>query len=249
MPLTLRTKYGTTYLYQPFFTQQLGVFSTFSCNTGIVKLFLDAIPEKIKYADYNFNILNQLNENNFIAIENKTYHLDLIPGKTTIGKTYSENTRRNIKKAENNKVSITKGLQVNELIHFKKITSTVKLPEDAYDNLRQIVSFALMNNNGEIYGAWSENNELCAAAFFVYSHQYAYMLIAASNESGKANSAMFALIDQYIKENSGRPITLDFEGSNIPGIARFYAGFGAVPVTYMKMKMNRLPAIVRWMKK
>ena len=41
----------------------------------------------------------------------------------------------------------------------------------------------------------------------------------------------------------------DFEGSMIPGVARFYAGFGANPETYFQLKFNRLPLPLRWIKR
>jgi hypothetical protein len=44
-------------------------------------------------------------------------------------------------------------------------------------------------------------------------------------------------------------MTLDFEGSNIPGIARFYKGFGALPQTYYSLHQNRLPKLLQIFKK
>jgi hypothetical protein len=123
------------------------------------------------------------------------------------------------------------------------------MKEAEYDRLRQIVSRAVLKGAGVIYGAYTESNELCAAAFFAFSHQYVYMLVAASDGKGKENSAMFLLIDTFLRENSGKVMTLDFEGSNIPGIARFFAGFGAMPVYYYKVRINRLPFFVKWLKK
>src|ERR1019366_1761696 len=46
MPLTQNSKYGINYLRQPFFTQQLGVFSTSELTEAILTDFLTAIPEK-----------------------------------------------------------------------------------------------------------------------------------------------------------------------------------------------------------
>jgi hypothetical protein len=35
----------------------------------------------------------------------------------------------------------------------------------------------------------------------------------------------------------------------IPGVARFYSGFGATAETYFQLKFNRLPLPFRWFKK
>ncbi|MDP2115636.1 MAG: hypothetical protein Q8K69_16440, partial [Bacteroidota bacterium] len=71
----------------------------------------------------------------------------------------------------------------------------------------------------------------------------------ASNEEGKKVNAMHKIVDQFIQEHSGSLLTLDFEGSSIPGIARFYAGFGSEPEQYYCLKSNRLPIPLRWFKK
>jgi hypothetical protein len=60
---------------------------------------------------------------------------------------------------------------------------------------------------------------------------------------------MFLLIDTFIQNNSGKNLILDFEGSNIPGIARFYKGFGAMAETYYSVHQNRLPRLLRIFKK
>jgi hypothetical protein len=39
----------------------------------------------------------------------------------------------------------------------------------------------------------------------------------------------------------GSDLEFDFEGSMLPGLQRFYAGFGAKPYLYMRLTHNRLP--------
>ena len=50
---------------------------------------------------------------------------------------------------------------------------------------------------------------------------------------------MFMIINELIKENAGKDILLDFEGSQIEGIARFYKGFGAINQPYYVLKKFR----------
>jgi hypothetical protein len=56
---------------------------------------------------------------------------------------------------------------------------------------------------------------------------------------------MFLLIDSFIREHAGQALTLDFEGSNDPNVARFYKSFGAAECNYYKITINRLPWIAK----
>jgi hypothetical protein len=42
---------------------------------------------------------------------------------------------------------------------------------------------------------------------------------------------------------------LDFEGSDISSLAFFYSSFGATEEKYSAVKLNKLPALVKWFKK
>jgi hypothetical protein len=78
MPLPVRKKYGITYCYQPFFAQQLGVFSKNEINPEIVNKFIAAIPKDIKVINYNLNHFNTLNPKEYHTNNNDNYLLDLI---------------------------------------------------------------------------------------------------------------------------------------------------------------------------
>lgn len=85
--------------------------------------------------------------------------------------------------------------------------------------------------------------------FFVTSNQKCIYLAASSNQAGIEQSAMFFLVDTFIEKNVCKKQILDFEGSNIRGVARFYAGFGATTETYYSVHQNRLPRLLRIFKK
>ena len=63
MPLTGGKKFGVNYLYQPYFVQQLGVFSKSSITPEMTQAFLDAIPSKYRFAEIRLNEGNALNDN------------------------------------------------------------------------------------------------------------------------------------------------------------------------------------------
>lgn len=252
MPLTGARKYYIYYLYQPFFTQQLGVFSTKKLSTKIIEQFIKSIPQNYRFIEINLNSFNRLDKRKFDIKYNITYQLDLISRYDTLFSHFSKNTIRNLKKALNNRLSLVNGLSVNELINFTKQqldAKAVGLKLRHYNILRRIVSQAVRYRACEMYAVFSPENELCAAAVFLMSHNKSIMLVSASNETGKQMRAMFLIVNQHIKNHAESNLTLDFEGSNIEGIARFYRGFGAIPCEYTSLKINRLPWYMKILKK
>jgi hypothetical protein len=57
------------------------------------------------------------------------------------------------------------------------------------------------------------------------------------------------LLDRMIKEFSGQQLVLDFEGSQIAGIAEFYRQFGSTPEPYPFLRFSQLPVPFRYFKK
>ena len=252
MPLVNNRKYGLRYIYQPFFTQQLGVFSSFPPEPDIVNQFLNAIPKKFRLTDMNLNLGNVPTVASFSIRKNTTYQLSLHSRADNLRTFYNSNTKRNIQKAIQNNIRISTVPDVSHFLEFTKKNLYEKSPEikqEHYVSLQKVISFALPNQLGEIYGAWDSENNLVASVFFVTANQKCIYLAASSNQAGIEKSAMFLLIDTFIQNNAGKNQILDFEGSNISGVARFYAGFGASPETYFSVHQNRLPRVLRIFKK
>ena len=57
------------------------------------------------------------------------------------------------------------------------------------------------------------------------------------------------MINEFIKDHAGQKLFLDFEGSDVKSVARFYIGFGAVEENYPAIKLNSLPGVVKLFKK
>src|SRR5688572_1485429 len=78
MPLTPGKKMGISYLYPPFFTQQLGVFSVKKVTAETVMNFLRAVPAQYSYWEINLNTFNNVAGKEFEFRPNLTHELDLI---------------------------------------------------------------------------------------------------------------------------------------------------------------------------
>jgi len=241
MPLTVKNKYWINYIYQPPYTQQLGIFTFSLLTPELVEQFIRAIPEKYKVIDIQLNTYNKVSLADRHVTEKLTYELDLILSYSDLVKKFKSNTKRNIRKAEKNGVKVIKNINLKEFLLLLKTNSKEPVTFDQLNILRQIIPFTISHNMGAIYSGYNNHNELVAAAYFIWSHQKAIYLLSASTDEGKEDSAMFAIVNSFIREKAERNITLDFEGSMIENLARFYSGFGAEPCTYARVKINKLP--------
>jgi len=267
MPLTWRKKYGIKYLYQPFFTQQLGVFSVEKSDTYLVKNFLEAIPKQFQFIEINLNTFNQDYPaktqspqsfnflgglSGFAGKANLTHELDLIESYENIAENYTENLKRNLKKSANNKLKMIFANQPEAVIKLFKQNrgATISnLKEADYKTLSVLMEQAIKRGKGQIIHILNEANDLCAGAFFIESNNKVIFLFSGLSEEGKNLHAMPYLIDLFIRENAGKNITLDFEGSNDANLARFYKSFGSKECVYTQVKINRLPFPINKLKR
>ncbi|MCU0387633.1 MAG: hypothetical protein MUE71_03400 [Chitinophagaceae bacterium] len=88
-----------------------------------------------------------------------------------------------------------------------------------------------------------------AIGLFLKDDRRLYNIASTTLPNGRTLEANHFLFDQLICEFSGQNILLDFEGSDLPGVARFYQKFSPENRPYFFWKSNRLPAVLRWWKR
>lgn len=235
MPLPFNTKYGIYYIHQPIFTQQLGIFSKSLLNKDIILEFIKSIPKKFKLIDINLNKYNKVESNEFEVFEKSNVELDLFNDYDFISKNYSSNHKRNLKKANKNDLIFTPHCEPEQLIELFKHNKGKEInvfTDRDYKRLTRLLYQLIYKGKGRIFGVNNDNNSLIAAAFFAYDFNRLIFLFSGQNSESMQKGGMHYLLDSVIKEFAGKKITLDFEGSNISGIKRFYLGFGSKEFKY-----------------
>lgn len=244
MPLTGGRKWGIGYLLQPLFAQQLGVFSSNILSGEHVANFIHNIPRRFGYIRINLNIHNHPDlQPTYRLIENKNHLLDLIHDYRKLASHYAQNTKRNLKKSLKYDLSLSKNVNPAEVIGLFRNNrgKHIKVMNDeAYNRLLRLMYAAIHKGKGITYGVYTQNNELCAGAFFLLENQHLIFLFSGSNPEARQNEAMTFLLDSVIREFAGSQVILDFEGSNDENLARFYRGFGSKEVNYNVLKCNLL---------
>lgn len=249
MPLTHNRKYSIHYLYQPPFAACLGVFGK-DVHAETVQAFLKAIPAKFKYWDIYFNPGNCFSIPGFSLYQRMNFVLDLHKDYDSLYQAYRDNVKRNIKKSEQFGLSIQRNIPVSEVVSLVKEHS-IKPAASAGDLARFETLYHSLyeKQQATTYAVYTQKKQLVAAAVFFFSHARAYYILVANHPNGKTLGASHALINAFIKDHAGQNILLDFEGSDVPGLAFFYSSFGAVEEKYSAIKLNRLPALLKWIKK
>ena len=255
MPLVWNDKMlKTKQIYQPFLSQQLGLFSMNICSRTRLEAFLNAIPTEFKYVNMQLNFSNtDIAEFENWKMELKpNFILDLKRPYEDIHKAYSTNLKRVLKKIDEHNLYATTDLKPEKFVAEARkyhIQQKTNIPEAFFHTALRVIYNCLHRGQGTIFAVFDENQQLCAATFIVYDSYRLINLINFSTQIGKSNNSMHFLLDSLIRNNANSIKMFDFEGSAIEGIARFYESFGAINQPYPSIKYNNLPWYLRLIKK
>lgn len=249
MPICGSRKLGISYMFQPFFVQQLGIYSQSLLSKNEVENFIMAIPEKFKVIRYRLNEYNKVNIDADYIVSHRNVELDLIYDYQRLYNNYSKNTKRNLAKAEAAGLSINKDISpksVIELFRNNRGRDVKHWGDREYERLLELIETAVSRESCFLCGAVDVDAELIAGAAFMCSHDRIIFLFSGNDESKKDKHAMTFLIDNVIREFSETQYVFDFEGSDNEGLARFYKGFGGKEVFYPEIRRNKFKGIFKF---
>jgi hypothetical protein len=249
MPLCSKRKWGIDYLHQPLGLQQLGTFAV-STSHELHRAFLVAARTRFRFIDIMLNEAMPgalVDEAGIEARENQVLHVNAPHG--VITSRYGSNHQRNLKEAGVGLNPLPISVDAFELL-FRATTGQRFGP----DALKGFGAFMTAVAEGIARGqcrivALGEGENVCAAACFADWEGRSILLKSANTTQGHTRKAMFRIVDDWINTHAGTGTLLDFAGSRTPGTARFNKGFGAVDRAYFRLRANRLPIPIRWLKR
>ena len=232
IPLPYRNKCGVNYVYTPPFISRLGFFSRDEIPQKEITAAFDHIPKKFCLVELGLNRLCPPS----LGREAQSFELHLNQDYQNIYSNYSDNTKRILKSAAKKQLMLVQTVEIEDIISLfknnrgKKIDHSI--PEAHYQILIKLVQCASKSGNIEKWGVWDQNHQLIAGAIFLNDQNRKWFWFSGRDDSKSDSKAMFLIIDHMIKINQNSELILDFNGSNNPNIARFYAGFGATSYIY-----------------
>jgi hypothetical protein len=236
MPLPKKKKWGINYIYQPYWIQHLGIFSTISLTDDVVEKFMTNVPKKFRLIDYNVNFRTKNCDNciNYILALNKNYK--------SLFKAFSKGRKSSINQAKK------AGLKIKEIDDWYPIIKLFKqnkglnidISDSAYLKLEKLLKSAQELEQLKVITVNTKDNTLLGGAFFIISASRVTYLFSAIDMQGRRLQAMSYLLSAVIETYSERACIFDFEGSMLPSVAAFFRSFGSQKETYFHLKKRQL---------
>ncbi len=248
MPLPYKKKVGLKYIVKPTFVQQLGVFCKTHLSKSALNLFLRQAMRNFLYIDTNLNysLIPDINiGKKFLFVSKKNFILNLNITYDELYKNFNTNTKRNIKKSRKENFKISYTLYIREFLEFKMKNSKIEFTVQMQEVFTELLKYITQNGHYKYIEIRNEKNEIIAASFFIVDKSRAYYIFSASNDEGKKKNASFLIMDNFIREFSDKNIILDFEGSNIPGLERYFKGWGAYEQNYYNFKYSKFNFLIK----
>lgn len=247
-PVPKYKKFGMSYIKQPLFTQQLGLYhrkDSLNEKQSLVEV-LKVLDRKFLFIlSYGFNEHNQLNfphvYKNFIFEKRLNHIIRLDTDYGVILKDYRKNRKYSLKSAQKAQITLVQSNNIENLISIFDENIAHKIPNvkgnvDVYKTLIRIFDKCLHNNMCFLIEAKNENDlSIGSCLFLIYKARIIY-LFSAVNEEGKAKNVITLIIDSVLQKYQSSGYVFDFEGSSIEDIASFYRSFGSEAVYYPVIK-------------
>jgi hypothetical protein len=253
LPLTSNRKFGIGYLYQPNFTQQLGVF--FKKETPVPwNKIISWLQKKFLFCEVNWNYSTPVHlfANTIHYSSGTNFILNLSRSYTRIADSYHNDLKKNLKQSNKFTLKYKADISYEKSINLYMLHYKERMPHvttSHYNAFKSICTYAAKNDHLICRKITDVNNETVASALLLKDEKRLYNLMNTTTSEGRRTHANHFLIDAIIKEFCNSNLILDFEGSDLAGVKSFYENFGAVNQPYFKVKYNNLPWPLRLFKK
>ena len=234
MPVPWKQKYFIKYVTQPFFCQQLGVFSKEKFTKETQEEIIKKIPKKFVKVSLNFNSNNFFNKK---MSKKKNYILKIEDSYLKNYKKFNSNRKRVLRRIEKDSL-IIRETEFSNLIRLTKENYSYLTYKDSDYKKIHLLSDKLKNKkHGFVLGVYKDEMLLGGVLFLKDNFRVTYLFSAVNTEGKKLNAATF-LISEVLKKQITQNYIFDFEGSMDSGIAKFFKSFGAVNENYYQYKTN-----------
>lgn len=238
LPYGLHQRMGTRFLRNPHLIPYLSVISSAPISSTITEKMLKALPQAGVVA-LDFDPLQA-----FDLSEKKVRHTRMLALNTATEEMFSalaSPLQRQIRKAERLGLRM-KACDTTEFLRLYHLSFERQGRKPAVPDAAFAAAAAVCREHqcGKTLCMQDPEGRNLAALFLVYDRDRAYYLSGGSDPDHFQSGAMSALLWEAIKQSKEQgQQQFDFEGSDHPGIDRFFKNFGASQVPYGHLGKER----------
>ena len=250
MPCLLRERVGMRFVVMPQQTQIGGLWCSKQDSLMLVQqraALLQKAAEidkelRQRHLDYYYQhfpigspLPEELKKLGFSIRKHTTYRIDNLQDMDAVRSGYSENKKRQIRKA-----AALELVEVSPerfyIFHKKCLKDQGK--EIAYSEafFRSLDAACEAHDARAILGLQDVSGALHAAVYLVYDRNTCYFLIPCYAPQFGSSGAGARIVDEAIQFAAKHSKTFDFEGSMIPGVANHYAQFGSTAAYFYEVE-------------
>ena len=254
MPLPWKQKWGIRYVVQPAFYQQGGLFGKHAEDKVILEQCIQLTRNKFRFAETTLNSQNPTDANSrlYTMAYRQNFVLDIRTAFEQIEPTYSSYLAHRIRRSLKNELTIRQELPATTIIQEYQNRYARKIKGFSTTDFARFTRYCYYlqtANRLHVLSVHTKDGEWIAGAILLRDQHRLYNAVSCLKPDGKKQGANYFLYDQVIRTFSGKNLLLDFEGSDISGIAYFYEKLGGEKEWYPFIRYNQLPRIIRYLKK
>jgi len=250
MPIPWRKKFFIRYVYTPFLVLELGIFSSEYINENE---FLIELFSSYRYVNLRMNCYNSFSMFYPNRKEKEQHYLKMLNiNYESIFKNYKSDRKKDMRRALKAGLTEKWNDNPNNLISLFKNNlgkRFKKLKDKDYIVMREITETSIRNKVGEILSVFDNNNKLVASGLFIKHNKEIVILFSATDLKNRKNGANTFLIDRVIFKYYNSVNSFGFGGSSLKNIAKFFESFGADKKKYYDLHYNKLPKLLKIIKK
>lgn len=241
MPLPWKRKYFIKYVYPPFWLLELGVFSL---NLKVdINSFIEKLHNEFRFVELRMNTENMASSQFINQQKKQMQSLSLKDLYENIFSKYNRNRKRDLKKAQQNKLIEQWDMMPERLVSLFKnnVGKRVKnIKEKEYNTLLRLLQVCAEKDVGEMISIFDEKRKLVASAFFLKHKDKVTELVCSTDFNNRNNGANTYFNDRAIYRYQKNFNVFCFGGSSMTTIANYYKSFGAETSNYCLLKKRFL---------
>jgi hypothetical protein len=240
LPFCWNKKWTISYIFQPPFLQQMRYVGPPLSEEAINKIS-SLLHRHFSFIEYTVNIaISSQTRKNYVLHLNRHYEL--------LANNYSSQTKKNLKAA---KAEIVANFTIDQFIDFYTKNTIPKIAnwKKPFSAIQETLLNVLEKNDELLLLGAVYEGQLEAVSAVICTPGHLVHLMTSTSDRGRELHGTTVIVDRLIRQYCHQDVLLDFEGSEIAGIARFNEGFGAILIPYFELKSNKLPFPINILKK